>query len=341
MLVAFFVIAGGRMYAQSVGDYRSKASGNWNALGTWELWSGIAWIPATVVTPTSTNGVITILNGHNVTVSAAVTVDQVVVNTGGTITIDAALTIANGSGTDLDVTGTVVQDGTGSFVENSGMTIAFQSGGKYQHNFTTSNGTLPTATWNAASTCEIIGYTSATGPISNSAQTFGNFTWNSASQTSTFALGGNITSVAGNFTVTTTNSGSLQLATTGTTTSITGNYSQGAGTVEIASGSGDQTMNVTGNFSVSGGTLRLSSSSGNATANVTGNFSHTAGTITKTSTGSGTIVFNKSGSQTYTPGGTLASGINLTVNSSSTVQVNGNLTNPGVMTNGGTVTVGP
>jgi hypothetical protein len=36
-------------------------------------------------------------------------------------------------------------------------TLTFRSGGKYQHNHTTGVGTIPTATWNTGSTCEIIG----------------------------------------------------------------------------------------------------------------------------------------------------------------------------------------
>ena len=40
---------------QSVGDYRTKATGNWNATTTWETWNGSAWVESGF--PTSTNNI--------------------------------------------------------------------------------------------------------------------------------------------------------------------------------------------------------------------------------------------------------------------------------------------
>src|SRR6185369_6321443 len=62
-------------YAASNGDYRSKATGNWNSISTWEIYSGGSWIAASA-SPSSSDAVITILTGHTVTVTANVTVDQ-------------------------------------------------------------------------------------------------------------------------------------------------------------------------------------------------------------------------------------------------------------------------
>lgn len=96
----------GMLRGQAVGDYRSVASGNWNTLATWNTWNGAAWV-APVATPNSTNGIITIQAGHTVSLNAAVTIDDVVVN--GTLnTVNGVITtIANSAtGVDLTINGT-------------------------------------------------------------------------------------------------------------------------------------------------------------------------------------------------------------------------------------------
>lgn len=93
--------------AQTAGDYRSKQSGAWNIATSWQTYNGSSWADA-VSSPTSSNGITTILSGHVITSSATVTVDQVVINSGGTLNITAAnFTIANGAGTDLSCSGTL------------------------------------------------------------------------------------------------------------------------------------------------------------------------------------------------------------------------------------------
>src|SRR5687767_5792952 len=87
--------------AQGIGDYRSKTSGNWNATTTWETFTGIIWIDA-IATPTSADGVITIRSPHTVTISASgLSYDQVVVDSGGQVTVASTIThtLANGTGT--------------------------------------------------------------------------------------------------------------------------------------------------------------------------------------------------------------------------------------------------
>ncbi|MBK6398443.1 MAG: hypothetical protein IPF75_09290 [Bacteroidetes bacterium] len=44
---------------QSPNDYRSKASGSWNATSTWQRFNGSSWVNATA-TPTSSDTTITI-----------------------------------------------------------------------------------------------------------------------------------------------------------------------------------------------------------------------------------------------------------------------------------------
>jgi hypothetical protein len=99
--------------AQATGDYRTIASGNWNDTSVWERFNNPDWEPA-VSTPTSTANVITISNPYVVTVTANVTVDQVVVAAGAQVVVNSGitLTLANGTGTDLAVSGTLTNAGT-------------------------------------------------------------------------------------------------------------------------------------------------------------------------------------------------------------------------------------
>jgi hypothetical protein len=68
-------------YAQlSSGDYRSIASGNWNAASTWEVYDGSTWSAASVA-PTATNNVF-IQIGHTVTLTQAEACNDININTG-------------------------------------------------------------------------------------------------------------------------------------------------------------------------------------------------------------------------------------------------------------------
>src|SRR6185295_14371244 len=79
-LVVFFNLSDSKKtLAATSGDYRSKATGNWNSTSTWEKYNGSGWVAATA-TPTNADGAITIRSGHTVTVTASVTTDQVTVD---------------------------------------------------------------------------------------------------------------------------------------------------------------------------------------------------------------------------------------------------------------------
>lgn len=77
--------------------YRTISTGNWNEPGIWERFNGSIWVPATQ-SPTSSDLTITLMN--DVTVSAPVTLDEVI-GTGKTLTVNATLTVNNGPGDDL------------------------------------------------------------------------------------------------------------------------------------------------------------------------------------------------------------------------------------------------
>ena len=76
-LVLFFalLVVFTSLNAQSTGDYRSISSGNYTTLSTWQRWSGTTWLtPSTAQGYPGQNtgtGVVTIQQGHQVTVSNA------------------------------------------------------------------------------------------------------------------------------------------------------------------------------------------------------------------------------------------------------------------------------
>lgn len=99
------------MWGQADGDYRTAATGNWNNTATWERYNGTSWVAPAPSAPVSADGAITILNGHTVTITAAVTADQITVDAGGTLNNNQAaanLTLNDDvpAGVDLLVNGT-------------------------------------------------------------------------------------------------------------------------------------------------------------------------------------------------------------------------------------------
>ena len=142
-----------KLSAQAVGDnFQSNGSGNWNSVNTWQEYYGGTWHNPANHIPSSLDGTVTILNTHTITVTANITVDQVTVNSSGSIVINngVALTVAHNTVTDLSVYGSVINSGT---ITQTGGIIYFQSGSTYQH--AEDGGTIPAATWDPASTCYI------------------------------------------------------------------------------------------------------------------------------------------------------------------------------------------
>lgn len=283
---------GGTNYSYTVQlGWTSFADGNWNTAGTWTA----------NATPSTS------LSMGDVTISHNVTLNQNATASGLIVDVSKILTANNGSV--LTTTGNVTINGTvtnAGTITISGGAWTFASGGKYQHNYTTTAGTIPTAIWSSGSTCEIIGYTTNTGTTGGLSQSFNNFIWNCTAQAADVSASGNLTTINGNFTISSTGAGTnaFQLSTTGSPIlSIAGDYSQSGGIFQLA---------PTG-------------ASGNVTVNIAGNFFISAGSIRKTSgTSSGKIVFNKSsGTQTFnsTSGGINNNDINIDVGSGSSVNI--------------------
>ncbi|MFA6127960.1 MAG: choice-of-anchor L domain-containing protein [Bacteroidales bacterium] len=284
--------------------FRSRVSGNWATAGTWESsHNGVSWFNATLA-PTSSATNITVLSPHVIAVAATLTIDDVIVDAGGQVTINSGftLTIANGAATpDFLVNGTLNRIGP---ITTTG-TLAFGSGGTYIHAAT--SGAIPTAAWDPASTCSITGVTGTVPTVASFAQSFGNFTWNCAGQTSAISLANNLTTVNGNFTVLNTSGQQLTLGTTPYTLNVLGNFVLGDGTNTVV--------------------LRPSSTQGTSanTINLYGDFVMYPNVTVNTRNSSNVLTFNfkKSGVQTYTKtGGTIsANTYNFVVNSGSILDV--------------------
>ena len=263
-------------------------------------------------------------NGHTITVTTNVTVDQVTIDAGGQVMLSGGtFTVNDGTGTDVTVNGTLdingalttsglstlVINGTGilrasgnlNIINGTSATVAsggifrrdggnestgnvtnwiINSGGTYRHNM--DGDEIPKATWDANSTLEITGITT-TAPA-QLAQPFGNFTWNSASQTGNVNTSNNLTSIAGNFTMTSTGSGSLKLSSSGANgiTAIGGYYYHNGGKLYLTE-SGNWNVSVANDFNITGGSLLMTDGSavgdGKPTLYVSGNVTVTGGTV--------------------------------------------------------------
>jgi hypothetical protein len=320
-------------------NFESTASGDWTSAGTWIVDFGSGYQSGTGFTPNNfsgTMGTIQIANNNTVTVSTSVTATNLTVNNGGEISISSGgtlsiggastpgLNVGNGTAgmATMDVNGAfTIQAGASIAVNTNGIlinetgatistnatgTLTFNGGGTYEHNL--NGGVIPIASWNIMSTNLITGVT--TTVPSGLGQTFGNVTWDCTGQTTTLSLGGALTTVDGNFTVTTGSGGILQLGTAGYTLTIGGDFNiQSGEVVGVATTSAvNAIINVDGNFIVgSSGTWSsetTGSSSANTILNLYGNVLLATGNHMTRSSGNAYFNFAKSGTQIYTNGNT-------------------------------------
>ena len=366
--------------------FRSVATGLWSATSTWQQSTDNAtWVAATK-SPSSSDVGITIRTGDSVTVASAVSIDQTTVEAGGKLTVTSTLTVANGTGTDLtmngamNVTGTLTTSAGSTVVNNGGIlknsgtvtgtssTLSFGSGSKYQHNYTTSAGTVPTATWNSNSTCEIVGYTNtslSTCPDGMAGQTLGHFIWNCPNQTALISSSNELNYVAGDLTVATTGTGSWWLSqrTDNAYLSVTGNVTLTAGNFFMDSSGANRHVLIGGNLVQNGGTLTVTKcvagDPGDMYLGVNGNLSINAGTFRNLNTGTAfdsiVVKGNWTNAGTFTAGRSVAilngssaqtltgatSFKNLTINNASGITLNNNATVDSILTlTSGNVTTG-
>jgi hypothetical protein len=161
--------------------YRSVAGGVWQALSTWEQSynGGGSWVPGTTFPTADNTTAITVRNGHVVSVTNALLVDDLVIQAGGEVDASGAtITINDGANAvDCDVFGTlqVANVTNSSIAVNSGAGVTFENGGHYIWNGITA-AIFPIATWADGSLCENQGGNNTTP--SGLGQSFYNFYWN-------------------------------------------------------------------------------------------------------------------------------------------------------------------
>ncbi len=111
LFILYLICLSNISFSQVLDDFRSNANGNWNAIATWQRYNGTTWVAA-VAFPTSANGTITISTGNTVTITATVTLDQVIIDLGATLTSSGAspTVFTNGAGVELTINGTFLDN---------------------------------------------------------------------------------------------------------------------------------------------------------------------------------------------------------------------------------------
>jgi hypothetical protein len=165
LLAALAYLLAMHSFAQSTGDYRSAGTGDWSSASSWQIFDGSSFVAAPSA-PESSDGVITIRANHIVTQGGDITVDQVVVQVGGSLIHNAGVfTLLDGTGTDLSVEGTWSMSGgtlagPGTAQTNNGGSFNW-SGGVLGTTAVVNIGTGASATFNGP------GQLAASGTINN------------------------------------------------------------------------------------------------------------------------------------------------------------------------------
>jgi len=323
---------GGTDYYSPIGEFRSFKSGDWNDVDTWERYDGSAWINPAPNIPTTSDGVITILSGDTVTVTATDSIDQVIISSDGYLVINPGVTllVKDGIGADLAVNGTLIN--SDSITQETSATISFLDGSRYVHG--RNGGSIPVSRWGKGSTCEV---SSVTNDLpSGLKQNFYHFTWDCSGQTSDISMGWNGDTIGGNINIQNTGTGVWQLCnpTAGTPVviNINGDLNQTSGIVATHmsdEGGTSVTINQGGSINITGGEFSISGGTQGGTGttawNLTGgDFSISDASIqssTTTPLGAG-FVFKKAGIQSLAIGtGNTISALPIEVDSGTTLSI--------------------
>ena len=237
-ILAFLFFVNG-LSAQAVGDFQSKATGNWSAVATWQTYDGTAWVDAAALPDLSQAIKISIQTGH-------------------TITVDIAL-IANNAALNILVNGYLKE--TAVITKTAAV---WTINGTYEFNHPSASGSgLPTATWNDGSTCILTAIKDNTTGI-NGVQSFYNLTINSPTWNGSYNLGwstGTIT-IRGNVTVQNTGSGRWNLCAPAAGAAVTVNIA-GNLVVDGSASTSSQLVGVTSNGTSNGTTTVIVNVQGN------------------------------------------------------------------------------
>ena len=149
--ICFFVLFISNSFGQVAGDFRSIATGNWNANTTWQIHDGTSFVAAGAgVFPTAASGTITIQSPNVVNIVAAVSNSaSIVINSGGTLRVNTGFTLTNnlaglitnnGTLNTLTTTGTIINNGT---INNN---LSITNSGIFTNNLAVNNATVATIT---------------------------------------------------------------------------------------------------------------------------------------------------------------------------------------------------
>ena len=318
--VAVSLLVVSTSFAQSDGDYRSAGTGNWDQPGSWEVFNSGSWGAATNP-PSNADGIITIRDGHTITVTSNVTADQIEFEsvpfsgTPGNLIVasGATLTIADGPGDDLrilndffinisqvNVAGTLELQAGATIVDDdyagggpfpvSSLTYHVLNGGVHIHETGTSTDQIPNADWQSGSLCRVRALGAQPGLINvtiDPTTVFYDFEWDGSAQGFPHNLNGSLRNVTNNLLISSTNANVLILS---TSTAFT--------------------LDVGADFTIAGDSRVAFATTANVTVNVAGDFTISStntspnGGVSFTSAASAVVnvggSFNKSGASTLT-----------------------------------------
>jgi hypothetical protein len=277
LIVTFFVLCFGTI--NSYGQYyRSAVAGSWSVSSNWQSSTdNLTWVTSATV-PDNNATAITIRNLFNITSSGSVVVDDITIDSGATLTVSGGtFTLNNGTAIiDMQVNGTFTYSG-GTFTQNASTVMAFGSNATYNHSIASTTLTLPIATWNPTSNCNVTGMTNATSIVGvNMGQAFGNFTWNNPGQLSATAyvnIQNSGFSVAGTMTVGPSINNVLSFGDSGTYTNTVNRLVVSGGYLSV-SGNANVSLNVINDVVVTGtdasnyGSFVISGGTGTAILNI-------------------------------------------------------------------------
>ena len=237
--------------------FRSNvANGNWNTASSWQSSTdNVTWITSASV-PDNNALAITIRNGFNINSNGNITADDITIETGAILTISAGtFTLNDGlAAIDLQVNGTLTYSG-GTFTQNAASGISFGSSATYNHSVSSATLTLPIATWNITSNCNVTGINNTISIVgTNMGQTFGNFTWNNPGQNAGNGyvnIQNSAFSVAGTMTVGPSNNNVLSFGNTGNYTNTINRLIVSGGFLSV-SGGANVVLNITNDVIVTG-----------------------------------------------------------------------------------------
>jgi hypothetical protein len=295
-------------HAQNVA---SVASGFWDDPQTWDTG---------VVPSAPSSDQITIMAGHEVVIRDVREVDELIIADGGVLQIDfpGVCRLRDGAGIDIIIEGRVEVDGVidggdGSSIASNATTLFFNQTSSYIHRYTSTQGSIPLASWHPASVIEISGYTSAAAASTegNWNQHFGSMVWNTPDLQNVFDLRGNLNHLRGDMMIQSTNSQQLLLSSLSgsDTLAVDGDLQlDGSASIELTNiSTGDFTLRI-GNDVIINTTGSLSiANHGKGIISIGNDFSLTNGTISESGTGTGEFIFNNATRHQFSRG---ASGLN-------------------------------